>query len=190
MPNKKRGVWMFNKRASLEISIQAIVIVVLAMTLLGLGLVFIKNQFTGLGSIQEEVQEQVKQKILDDLISGDKKVSFPRTDITIDKGGALVMTIGIRNKKDNPLHYKMRFTPIQGPDGAPFSVDNPSWFQFAQTQVYTLSAAESDVRNIRLSIPTRIPSGSYFLTFDIIDDDLPPPGNVYAQKDFFINVRG
>ena len=180
----------FNKKASLEISIQAIVIVVLAMTLLGLGLVFIRNQFSGLGSIQEEVQEQVKGKILDDLLSGDKRVSFPRTDLTIDKGGAQVLTVGVRNKKDTPLHYKMRFNPIQGPDGAPFSTDNPSWFQFAQNQVYTLSAAESDVRNIRLSIPTRVQSGSYFLTFDIIDDDLPPPGNIYAQKDFFINVRG
>ena len=35
----------FNKRASLEMSIQAIVIVVLAMTLLGLGLGFIKGMF-------------------------------------------------------------------------------------------------------------------------------------------------
>ena len=181
---------MFNKRASLEISIQAIVIVVLAMTLLGLGLGFIRGMFKNIGSTTEDVTEQVRQKILDDLISGDKKISFPKTDITIDKGGSVVLTVGIRNKKDTPLHYKMRFTPISGPDGAPFSIDNPSWFQFAQTQVYTLSAADSETRNIRLSIPTRVSSGSYFLTFDVLDDDLPPPNNVYAQKDFFIVVRG
>lgn len=181
---------MFNKKASLEISIQAIVIVVLAMTLLGLGLGFIRNQFTGIQNLNIEVSEQVKQKILDDLISGDKKVSFPRTDITIDKGGSSVLNIGIRNKKDAPLHYKMRFTPISGPDGATFVIDNPSWFQFAQNQIYTLSAADAEIRNIRLSIPTRVTSGSYFLTFDIIDDDLPPPDNVYAQKDFFIVVSG
>ena len=36
---------MSNRKASLELSIQAIVIIVLAMTLLGLGLVFIKNIF-------------------------------------------------------------------------------------------------------------------------------------------------
>lgn len=180
----------FNKKASLEISIQAIVIVVLAMTLLGLGLGFIRGMFKNIGSTTEDVTEQVRQRILDDLITGDKKISFPKTDITIDKGGSSVLTVGVRNKKDTPLHYKMRFTPISGPDGAPFSIDNPSWFQFAQMQVYTLSAADSEVRNIRLSIPTRVASGSYFLTFDVIDDDLPPPNNVYAQKDFFIVVRG
>jgi len=181
---------MFNKKASLEISVQAIVIVVLAMTLLGLGLGFIRGMFKNIGSTTEDVTEQVRQRILDDLITGDKKISFPKTEVTIDKGGSQVLTVGIRNKKDTPLNYKMRFTPISDPDEAIFSIDNPSWFQFAQNQVYKLSAADSEVRNIRLSIPTKVSSGSYFLTFDIIDDDLPPPGNVYAQKDFFIVVRG
>ena len=180
---------MFNKRASLEISIQAIVIVVLAMTLLGLGLGFIRGMFKNIGSTTEDVTEQVRQRILDDLITGDKKISFPKSEVTIDKGGSTVLTVGVRNKKDTTLHYKMRFTPISGPDGAPFSIDNPSWFQY-QNLPYTLQAAEPDARNIRLSIPTRVSSGSYFLTFDVIDDDLPPPNNVYAQKDFFIVVRG
>ena len=181
---------MFNKKASLEISTQAVVIVVLAMTLLGLGLGFIRGMFKNISSTTEDVTEQVRQRVLDDLISSDKKVSFPKTDVTIDKGGSTVLTVGIRNKKDTPLHYKMRFTPISSPDGTPFSINNPSWFQFAETQVYTLSSADSEVRNIRLSIPTRVLSGSYFLTFDVIDDDLPPPNNVYVQKDFFIVVKG
>ena len=184
---------LFNKKASLEISIQAIVIVVLAMTLLGLGLGFIRKQFSGITNLQEEVSEQVKQKILDDLISGDKKVSFPRTDIAIDKGGSQVLTVGIRNKKDTTLHYKMRFSAISGPDNQPINTDSlDSWFQFAQNNIYILSAADAEVRNIKLSIPTRVQSGSYFLTFDIIDDDADRSqgNNVYAQKDFFINVRG
>jgi len=179
---------LFKKRASLEISIQAIVIIVLAMTLLGLGLGFIRGLFGRTTSLAEDVSEQVRQKILDDLITGDKKVSFPKTDINIDKGGSTILTVGVRNKKDTSLHYKMKFTPISGPDCAPCSINN--WFQFAQDKVYTLSAAEAEVRNIRLSVPTTIASGSYFLTFDIVDDDLPPPSNIYAQKDFFIVVRG
>ena len=180
----------FNKKASLEISIQAIVIIVLAMTLLGLGLGFIRGLFKNISSTTEDVTEQVRQKILDDLITGDKKVSFPKTEVVVDKGGSDVLTVGVRNKKDATLHYKMRFTPISNPQGASFSVDNPSWFQFAQSQVYTLSAADAEVRNIRLSIPTGITSGSYFLTFDVLDDNLQAPNNVYAQKDFFIVVRG
>ena len=183
---------MFNKKASLEISVQAIVIVVLAMTLLGLGFGFIRGMFKNITSTTEDVTEQVRQRVLDDLISGDKKVSFPKTEVTIDKGGSQVLTVGIRNKKDTPLHYKMRLTPISGPDGGVFNIDNPRWFQLEDfsKQQYTLTAAEAEVRNVRLSIPSGVSSGSYFLTFDVIDEDLPPPSNVYAQKDFFIVVRG
>ncbi len=184
---------MFNKKASLEISIQAIVIVVLAMTLLGLGLGFIRGMFKNISGTTEAVTEQVKQRVLDDLISGDKKVSFPKSEVTIDKGGSEILTVGIRNKKDIALHYKMEFNPISDPDGNIFSIESPKpWFQleaFAK-QEYTLAAADAEVRNIRLSIPTGTKSGSYFLTFNVVDDDAPPENRVYAQKDFFIVVRG
>ena len=177
----------FNKKASLEISIQAIVIVVLAMTLLGLGLTFIRKQFSGLSTIQEEISEQVKQKILDDLIENDKKLSFSRTEIEIDKGKSQVLTIGIRNKKDSELNYRMRFIGISDPDGNP-PLDIENWFQYAKNQVYKLPPAESSVRNVRLTIPSTIPkSGSYFLNFEIIDDST---NEIYDSKDFFIVVRG
>ncbi len=181
---------MFNKRASLEISIQAIVIVVLAMTILGLGLGFVRSMFKNITSTAEDVSEQVRQKILDDLITGDKKVSFPKTEIIIDRGGSTVLTVGIRNKKDVNLFYKMQFTPISA---SPEVTDTElqqfvDYFQFSN-QEYSLSAADSDIRNIRLSLPTTVKTGSYFLTFDVLEQ---PYGstNIYAQKDFFVVVRG
>ena len=189
---------LFNKKASLEISIQAIVIVVLAMTLLGLGLGFVRNLFKNIGSATEDVTEQVRQKVLDDLISSDKKVSFPKTDISIDKGDSTVLTVGIRNKKDTPLHYQMRFTSISfvpADGGSATTVNNQDWFQTGQSvtatrNFYTLGPAESDVRNIRLKVPTTALAGSYVLTFDVLDIDSPASNNIYAQKDFFIVVRG
>lgn len=180
-----------NKKSSLELSITTIVIVVLAMTLLGLGLGFIRGMFKNIGGISEDVSEQVRQKILDDLITGDKKISFPKTEIIIDKGGSQTLTVGVRNKKDTTLHYKINFNAVSDPEDNPnFNIDNPAWFQFAKDKTYDLSAADSAVRNIRLSIPTSVNAGSYFLTFDVIDDDLPPPNNIYDSKDFFIVVRG
>jgi hypothetical protein len=185
---------LFKKKGSLEISIQAIVIVVLAMTLLGLGLGFIRGMFKNISGTADDVQEQVRQKILDDLITGDKKVSFPKTEIQIDKGGSTVLTVGIRNKGDNKLFYRMQFTAISGPDGSagtrpynPTELDN--WFQFSSGSGnrYELDAADSDVRNIRISIPTSALTGSYFLNFEVIDVDT---NEIYASKDFFIVVRG
>ncbi|MBI2208756.1 hypothetical protein HYU50_04650 [Candidatus Woesearchaeota archaeon] len=180
-----------NKRASLEISIQAIVIVILAMTLLGLGLGFIRGMFKDIGGVTTDVTEQIRQQILDDLITNDKKVSFPKTEITIDKGGSEVLTVGIRNKKDQPLNYRMQFSAISGPDGdiVPDALDE--WFQFS-TEDDTLPPADATVRNVRLSIPSGWRSGSYFLTFDVInvDSQIGEDDYTYASKDFFIVVRG
>ena len=70
-----------NRKASLELSIRAIVIVILAMTLLGLGLGFIRTMFKDISGITTDVSEQIRQQILDDLITNDKRVSFPKTQI-------------------------------------------------------------------------------------------------------------
>jgi hypothetical protein len=176
-----------HKKASLEISVQAIVIVVLAMTLLGLGLGFVRNLFTDISSTTEDVQAQVKQRILDDLITNDKKLSFPKTEIRIDKGASEVMTIGLRNKKDTPLNYYLTFTFIAAPNvasGNPATVTDlnvPSsqnaWFQYdaSPTQI---PSADSAVRSVRLTVPTEvivasgtktITQGSYALTFKVVE---------------------
>jgi len=187
---------LLKKKGSLEISIQAIVIVVLAMTLLGLGLGFIKGMFKNITSTTEDVSEQVRQKVLDDLISTDKKISFPKSEIVIDKGGSQVLTVGIRNKNNAVLNYRIQFSAISGPDPDDENViitytdsnQFASWFQIPQTAsgTFTLPPADSDVRSIRLSPPRAADTGSYAFTFDIVDDE----DAIYAQKDFFIVIRG
>ena len=186
-----------NKKASLEISIQAIVIVVLAMTLLGLGLTLIRGMFKNIQSTTEDVTEQVRQKVIDDLISSDKKVSFPKTEIYIDKGSSQSLTIGIRNKKDEDLVYRIRFAAVSDPNGNLLSEDAlKNWFKYAQpqsgTEGYVLKSADNDVRNIRLEIPSSsgIISGTYVFRFEVQDVQATGSDQIYAQKDFFVIVRG
>jgi len=111
-------------------------------------------------------------------------VSFPKTEIKIGKGDAEILVVGIRNKEDEILSYKMYFTPQSAPEGA--EVNAPlSWLQYNQN-VHQLSSSDSDVRSIRLNIPRDAKAGSYFLTFDVKKD---PTNEIYAQKDLFIVVR-
>ena len=184
----------FNKRASLEISIQAIVIVVLAMTILGLGLGFVRGLFKNITGTTEDVTEQVRQKILDDLITGDKKISFPKTEVSIDKGGSTVLSVGVRNKENSPLNYKLKFCAVSAPDAS--GVITPTnncdkfstWFQYDASKVYTLSPADSTIRNVKVIVPSGGASftGSYFFTFEVYDD---LHSSSYDQKDFFIVIK-
>ena len=183
----------FNKKASLEISIQAIVIVVLAMTILGLGLGFVRGLFKNIGSTTEDVTEQVRQKILDDLITGDKKIAFPKTEVSVDRGASTILSVGIRNKNNADLKYKLKFCAVSGPDSSGNLVPTndcskyASWFQYDATQVYKLPPSDSTIRNVKVIVPSGQTSGSYFFTFEVFDDTL---GQSYDQKDFFIVIKG
>ena len=188
---------MRNKKASLEISIQAIVIVVLAMTLLGLGLGFIRGMFKGITGVQEQITEDVRAKIGRQLIESEEKVAFPRSEITIKRGDSIVFDVGIRNKENAELKYKMKFNAVSvAPanlilDTALEETEN-EWFQYSKSE-YVLPPAEFDVRQIRMNIPTTAKAGSYFFTFDVLNIETSVPtdqSTFYAQKDFFIVVIG
>lgn len=192
---------ILKKRASLEISIQAIVIIVLAMTLLGLGLGFIRNMFEGISKTTNTVTEQVAQNLRDQLLNGDRKLAFTTTEIATDVGGSEKIYIGIRNKNPDTLRYRVDFIARSGPApggsgviqefGSPTAMDN--WFQYGKQDEYTLSAGlEIHTMLVRIRVPQTIVGvstqpGAYLVTFRITDLDT---GSVYDEKDFFINVRG
>ena len=179
----------YNKRASLEISIQAIVIVVLAMTLLGLGLGFIRNMFKGISGVQEQVTEDVRAKIGRQLIETDEKVAFPRSEINIKRGDSAIIEVGIKNKGNFDLLYKMTFKAISSsPDVGSKLADTEKWFQYSIDE-HTLPASDFDVRQVRISVPKEATSGSYFYNFNVMQK---PYGieDIYAQKDFFVVVTG
>ncbi|HLC66713.1 MAG TPA: hypothetical protein VJK52_03675 [Candidatus Nanoarchaeia archaeon] len=88
------------KRGSLSLSINAIVIIVLAMTLLGLGLGFIRGLFKNITETTTTVTEQVRQQILEDLKTGDKKLAFSANSIQMESSSSQTVTIGVRNSKN------------------------------------------------------------------------------------------
>src|SRR3989338_8030732 len=138
-----------NKKASLEISISAIVIVVLAMTLLGLGLGFIRNMFKGITGVQEQITEDVRAKIGRQLIDSEEKVAFPRSEITIKRGDSIVLDVGIKNKENAALTYRMSFTPVSSAPnvGETKLAETIDWFQHSKSE-YVLPPAEFDVRQV------------------------------------------
>jgi len=182
----------FSKKASLDMSISTIVVVILAMTLLGLGLGFIRNMFSNITDTTEQVNEDTKQKITDDMATSDKKVSFPRTDIVINKGDDLTLTVGIRNKRDSPLCYRIIFEGVEDNTGDVF--DAQEWFKYKpgpEHDCEVITPAESVVKSVKLQVPKGTAGGVYLLQFKVIDAEVAPGDSPdYEIKDLFITVRG
>src|SRR3989338_10120612 len=110
---------MLSKKASLEISIQAIVIVVLAMTLLGLGLGFIKGMFGKIGGLTDSAFGKIDEQLQRDLVSSNEKLVFSQTKIAVERGKSVLLGWGIKNLDPGQFDYSVVFNPIACPGTTP-----------------------------------------------------------------------
>ncbi|MBL7054694.1 hypothetical protein ISS05_02965 [Candidatus Woesearchaeota archaeon] len=180
-----------NKKSSLELSINTIVIVVLAMTLLGLGLGFVRNMFEGVSDTTGTVQEQIKQQILDDLRRGDKKLSFPTNEITIEKGGSKVLAVGIKNTGSGELKFKLELwdSALVLPTGGIFTGGAFIW----DDGVQTLAVNEANVYPIKLTAGTGTAATgtTHIVKIKAIiasGSSVGTGGDEYSSKSFFVTV--
>ena len=94
-----------NKKASLELSINAIVILILAITMLGLGLGFMRNIFGSATDQFRQVTGAVEKQMIDQMKEGNKIVDLSRPKLTIKKGKQEQIFIGFRNVKEDINYY-------------------------------------------------------------------------------------
>ena len=177
------------KKGSLELSINAIIIIVLALTLLGLGLAFIRNQITSLGDTTTAVQEQIRQQILDDLRTGNKKLSFPTSEIKIQSNGETVVAIGVKNVEDNDLNFRIEMYDLTTPGAETLLTSGTATGSrfFWDTSNQVLSVGEANVYGIKLFAPQG--ADTYLYKVKIIDlDETDPSKAEYSSKTFFVRV--
>ncbi len=179
------------KKGSLNLSIEVIVVVVIAFVVLGLGLGFVRSQFKQISETSSAVQEQIKQSILDDLRTGEKKLSFPASEIKLGRLESSVTAFGIKNNNANDLKYQVKVTyggtGQQGQQGQ--EVISGDGFLYTEA-VETLGPAE--VRVIPLRITAGTPTGTGLYKITILDVTNPNPSEIkdYDSKTFFITVTG
>lgn len=84
-----------SKKGALELSVNTIVIVVIGITLLVLGLVFVRGIFERLGGLGGSAFQKAEQE-LQQMQSGDTKINFPST-IEVKKGKSIVEELRVCN---------------------------------------------------------------------------------------------
>ncbi len=182
-----------NKKGSLNLSIEAIVIVVIAFTVLGLGLGFVKTQIGDIGKTSSAIQEQISQQILDDLRTGNKKLSFPATKLNLATGEESVQAIGIKNTEDSPVEIIMAFEVKSGDNFVPFISQEFKSFQSGTAQVKSkidwdnskqpLKPGESRVFPVTITAPDK--SGNYLYKIIIKKAE---NGDPFDSRTFFIKT--
>jgi len=89
---------MMQKKAAIELSLNFIVFIIIAVVILILG-IFIFTQIFGEGKeITGKVSEDVEARLNTLLITGNEKVIIPRTFKTVGRGDIATFALGIKNK--------------------------------------------------------------------------------------------
>jgi len=86
-----------NLRGSLNLSINAIVVLILAITMLGLGLGFVRNMFGETTSQFSEVSEGIKDQLMKDMQESKQKLTFLKNEITVESGDEISLYFGLHN---------------------------------------------------------------------------------------------
>jgi hypothetical protein len=86
-----------NKKGAVELSMTTIIIIVIGITVLSLGLVWIRSVFTDIGGITESAFEQGQTEINEVLGGSDQPVALTPSELTLDQGGTETAALVLNN---------------------------------------------------------------------------------------------
>jgi len=185
----------FSRKASLELSISAIVIVILAMTLLGLGLAFIKNVFSNTEELSASTFERVSDQLQKNLADSDEKLIFSQYKISIEGGSSSLLGWGIRNDKGSKMNYWAEFTAIKCPSACPSKEElNSQWLTFKYNPggndlslLYDAPANDLSIKRVDLSAPRAAAPGLYLIGLSVYEEK-GLEDEKYASTEIFVTV--
>ena len=95
------------KKGSLNLSINAIVVLILAITMLGLGLSFMKNIFGGATEEFQKVGGTVEKQMIEQMKAGKNIVELSRPSLDLKKAGKDQIFIGLKNVQAGGQEFKI-----------------------------------------------------------------------------------
>lgn len=185
-----------HKKGALELSINAIVIVILAMTLLGLGLGFIKGMFGNINDITIKVSDETKTQILDTLRRTDQKLAFPSNEVNLERGKSEILVVGVKNNLGSgELKFNISAEVLEGKDQNGGTIAQTSdityFYDSGGGDGFKLGVSEANVFPLKIQAKSSATKGVYRakITINQIVNVSGVVGiSEYAAKPFFINI--
>lgn len=89
-----------NKKAALDLSINAIVVLILAITMLGLGLGFMYKMFGGTAEKLDKMSGQLETQMKDQLKESSKRLTLETNTLEMKKSSKKTIAFGIKNVQE------------------------------------------------------------------------------------------
>ena len=182
-----------NKNAAIELSIGTVVIIVLAMSMLVLGIVLIRNIFSGATDSVDEINEGVKSEIIKLFQDESERAVIRLSDNTakIKQGEELGIAFGVKSIKQGTTSSETFTyeTTLTNKGTCPIERDAESWILFGKGNMAVLPG-KIEGKIIRFKVPDEAPlcTAEYRIVIW-----RPSEGesrtNPYTDLQFFIKVE-
>ncbi|MEK6918934.1 MAG: hypothetical protein AABW73_02750 [Nanoarchaeota archaeon] len=178
---------MRNQRGALEMSVGTIVIIVLAMTMLILGLVLVKSIFSGATYNVKVMDEKVKAEI-NKLFVENKRMVVYLSDSKLDvkQGGDWGVAWGVKNY-GTPTTFSFTVAPLEIQPGCQLTMAQATdWITLGRSgSAISFPAGDLVPGYTRLLIPETAPLCLVRYKIEVKTAD----GQTYAQEFFDLNVE-
>jgi hypothetical protein len=189
---------MINKKAAMELSMSTIVILVLAMSMLILGLVLIKTIFTGAKYNVDTMNTKVQNEINKLFVEDEKMVVYlanQKLDIKQSEDWGVAFAVknlipGVTGSKkfEYTVAVNMDSVELKNNCGGLSIKEAEAYIKSPKTSSLSLNPGETGYDIIRFSIPQGAPL--CFIRYSITVKDPVTPSSSYVSRNFDVNIKG
>ncbi len=174
------------KKADLSLSINSIVILILAITMLGLGLAFLRGTFSKTTAQFAEVSDTVKSQISDEIKSSGEKLYVRGTpEIDVKRGETKEIYYGIKNVLTDTTTFNIKVNCTRSMTG--LSSDNIRKVSLSTFPDQTVKSGETAVMTMNLVIASDAIADTYSC-YMALNSTINNVNTEYDRKDFFVKV--
>ena len=187
-----------SRAGSLQLSINAIVVLILAITLLGLGLGFIKKQFGTVSAKFDEASQDIETEMINKLKSSGDLLAFDKMRIVTERGKPFNFYVGIKNTDSGgelrkSSCFQLKFyckQALSDPDYPVGEGENNvanGWFSTFET--ITIDPLDVEVVPVKLQLSST-PSDTYNMKIELLQN--PQCSGSFeplTSKQFFLEVK-
>lgn len=158
------------KRGSLNLSINAIVVLILAITMLGLGLAFMRNIFGGATEEFQKTSGEIEKQMIEQMKESNQVVSLSRPKVTIKIGDKDQIFIGLKNDQQGDYDFTISEVKCNqigssslncGPSGGDVTID---WLKVP----IPIAGGEVVVLPINIKVLTNAEEDTCFCTIKVL----------------------
>ncbi|MBT3720980.1 hypothetical protein HN789_00580 [archaeon] len=197
------------KKGSLNLSINAIVVLIMAVALLGLGLGFLRNMFSNLEGQIGDISKDTEQRMVQGLEDSNERLALDKTKFEIKQGKTGETYLGLRNELSGKFTYVVDGSGTIDANTNPgdwkeddsvitcYSAFDPeadltgkneegSPIYFTAIAKRSLKEGDSYVGKMLIKVNGKAPEGTYDCA--IVLEDPSDPGEEYDRIDFEVTI--